>query len=176
MRTGQIGIRRHGRSFIAKAIEWVTYSKTHHVIIAVSETHAISAEPGGVKLHPITHWETLDWSDFHLTTEQRTAITWHALNAQGLPYNFAIFPILLTARLMRRLVPDWISGWLSNRPHVDCSQLCDDIYLAAGIELFGPHNVLTTPGDFERHYIEQGWLTDGESQAYLSQAKLPEAM
>lgn len=158
MLTGQIGLLRNGTTFITRAIEWATYSHSHHVIVAISETQCISAEPGGVRIRDISDYGHIDWSEFSLTDTQRASIIAAANQSQKLPYNYAIYPVLLAARVTGILVPDWISGWLSKRKNVDCSQLADDIYNAAGIDLFTASNVLTTPGDFERYFIKQGWL------------------
>ncbi len=160
MLTGQIGLCRHGSTLIARLIEWDTYSHAHHVVVYISETHVVSAEPGGVKLRPASDYHHLDVSDFALTDTQRTAIIRHAIDAyyRHLPYNLAVFPVLFLHRIFRARVPNWLSGWLSERPNTDCSQLADDIYNAAGIDLFTAANVLTTPGDFDRLFVARGWL------------------
>lgn len=158
--TGQIGLRRHGSGFIARAIEWATYSHTHHAIVAVSPTECVSAEPGGVRYRPISDYPHVDWSCFDLTDEQRGNIVLHARNLADTrtPYNFAVYPFLLAGRLTGLNVPKWISQWLQRRPHQDCSQLSDSVYSASGIELLPADNVLTTPGDLERIWVERGWL------------------
>lgn len=158
--TGQIGLRRHGSGFITRAIEWATYSHTHHAIVAVSETECVSAEPGGVRYRPISDYPHVDWSSFDLTDVQRGNIVLHARNLADAhtPYNYAVYPFLLAGRLTGLNVPKWISAWLQKRPNVDCSQASDQVYSASGIELFPADNVLTTPGDLERLFVERGWL------------------
>ena len=74
MITGQIGLRRHSGGWVGKAIEWATRSHTHHVVVAVSETVCISAEPGGARYRPITDYPSLVWSRFGLTTAQQDLI------------------------------------------------------------------------------------------------------
>lgn len=156
--TGQIGLRRYGNSFIAKAIEWDTYSHTHHCVVAVSETHVFSAEPGGAVIRPMTDYPEIVWSNFDLTEQQRDDIVAGALALVGAPYNFAIFPILFLHRIFRARVPKWLGDWLEKRPHLDCSQATDIIYQNAGIQLLSGYNVLTTPGDIERVLIAYGFI------------------
>lgn len=165
MITGQIGIRRSSTGFMGRRIEWATHSTTHHVVVAVSETHCVSAEPGGTRLRLITDYPHLDWSRFDLTPAQQETILTRALNAVAArtPYNYAIYPPLLWQRLSGRPVPGKVADWLAARPNENCSQLADDIYNAAGIHLFPDIARLCTPGDFERLYVRLGFLDTNES-------------
>jgi hypothetical protein len=158
--TGQIGLRRHGAGIIAKGIEWATYSHTHHVIVAISETQCVSAEPGGARIRDITDYPSVDWSDFPLTDLERANIVFHARGYADnrTPYNYAIYPPLLFQRLTGHKVDGWVAEWLSKRPNENCSQLCGDVYTAAGIHLFAEISEIVTPGDFERLFIARGWL------------------
>lgn len=160
MITGQIGLRRHSTGFMGKAIEWATYSQTHHVVVAVSETHCVSAEPGGTRLRLISDYPHVDWSRFILTDAEREAIVTLGLNATAgqIPYNYAIYPPLLWQRISGHAVAGPVAEWLASRPHQNCSQSADDIYTAAGIHLFPDIARLVTPGDFERLYVRLGFL------------------
>ena len=158
MITGQIGLRRHSTGWIGKAIEWATRSHTHHVVIAVSETVCISAEPGGARYRPITDYPSLVWSRFGLTTAQQDLIRDAAADYEGRPYNYAIYGPLLWQRVSGRKVDGWVAQWLSRRPNENCSQLSDDIYTLAGFHLFPAIPELVTPGDFERLFESLGWL------------------
>lgn len=156
--TGQIGLRRFGTTPIARAIEWATDSHCHHVIVAVSPTMCVSAEPGGVRYRAISDYPHLDWSAFELTRGQKQLIINAAHDFLGHPYNYAIYPPLLFQKLTGHKVDGWVAEWLSRRPNENCSQLSDDIYNKAGIHLFPDIAELVTPGDFERYYISKGWL------------------
>jgi len=158
MLTGQIGLRRHSTGWIGKAIEWATNSHTHHVVVAISETECISAEPGGARYRLISDYPALVWSRFGLTDEQRTLIRDAADDYEGSPYNFAIYGPLLWQRITGRKVDGWVAEWLSQRPNENCSQLSDDIYTLAGFHLFPDIPELVTPGDFERLFQRLGWL------------------
>ena len=158
MITGQIGLRRHSTGWVGRCIEWATYSHTHHVVVAVSETVCISAEPGGARYRPISDYPALVWSRFGLTEDQRDLIRDAAAEYEGRPYNYGIYGPLLWQRLTGRKVTGWVAEWLSRRPNENCSQLSDDIYNAAGIHLFEDIPEIVTPGDFERLYARLGWL------------------
>ena len=161
MLTGQIGLRRHAGNFIGRAIEWATNSHTHHVVVAVSETVCISAEPGGARYRPISDYDYnggLVWSRFGLTTAQQDLIRDAAADYEGRPYNYAIYGPLLWQRVSGRKVDGWVAQWLSERPNENCSQLSDDIYTLAGFHLFPDIPELVTPGDFERLFESLGWL------------------
>lgn len=158
MLTGQIGLRRHSTGWIGKCIEWATHSHTHHVVVAISETTCISAEPGGVRYRAINDYPTLDWSQFELTQDQRQAIVNAAHTYYGMPYNYAIYPPLLWQRLTGHKVDGWVARWLSKRPNENCSQLSDDIYTRAGIHMFPDIPELVTPGDFQRLFEARGWI------------------
>lgn len=156
--TGQIGLRRFGTTPISRAIEWATDSHCHHVVVAVSPTMCVSAEPGGVRYRAISDYPHLDWSAFELTRVQKQLIINAAHEYVGRPYNFAIYPPLLWQKLTGRKVDGWLAEWLAKRPNENCSQASDDIYNKAGIHLFPDIAELVTPGDFERYYISKGWL------------------
>jgi hypothetical protein len=158
MLTGQIGLRMHGAGWVAKGIEWATNSHTHHVVMATSETEAFSAEPGGSKIWPLTHWGPIVWSRFNLTPQQRLDLVAAANGSVGLPYNYAIYGPLLWQKLSGRKVDGAVAQWLSKRPNINCSQGVDDIYTAAGFHLFPDIAEIITPGDFERKFRALGYL------------------
>lgn len=157
--TGQIGICRHGTTTIAKLIEWDTRSTCHHVVVAISNTECVSAEPGGVVIHPISYYHNLTFSRFDLSDDEKSSIVAAANASLKLPYNYAIYLPLFLSRVTNVPVPTPIAEWLGERRNVDCSQLADDIYKAAGKRLFikKPSDIVT-PGDFERAFAAAGFL------------------
>lgn len=156
--TGQIGICRYGTTWIARAIEWATWSHTHHVVVAVNATDCISAEPGGVIIRTNAAYTNITWSQFTLTSEQRAAITAAGRASLKLPYNYLVYAPLVVARVTHIPVPQFIAAWLGRRRNVNCSQLTDDIYHAAGVQLFTKSSDIVTPGDFERLFQHEGFL------------------
>jgi hypothetical protein len=156
--TGQIGICRYGTTWIAHEIEWATDSHTHHVVVAISPTECVSAEPGGVIVRTNAAYQNVTWSKFKLDDEQKAAIVAAGNASLKLPYNYAIYLPLFLSRLTHIPVPVFIAKWLGKRRNVDCSQLGDDIYHAAGIDLFTESSDIVTPGDFERMFQAAGFL------------------
>lgn len=156
--TGQIGICRNGTTTIARLIEWATWSHTHHVVVAINPTECVSAEPGGVVYRTNAAYQNVTWSRFDLTSEQKAAITAAGKASLKLPYNYLIYAPLLIARLTHIPVPGFLAQWLGKRRNVNCSQLADDIYHAASIQLFTESSDIVTPGDFERLFTHEGFL------------------
>jgi hypothetical protein len=158
--TGQIGICTDGTTWIAKEIEWATRSPCHHVVVCINNTECVSAEPGGVILRTIHAYGHLTLSRFPLTNQNKAAIVAAARAKLTLPYNYAIYLPLLISRITDRPVPVPVAEWLGHRRNVDCSQLADDIYRAAGIPLFdpGPSDIIT-PGDFWRLFVTRHFIT-----------------
>lgn len=156
--TGQIGICRDGTTTIARLIEWATRSHTHHVVVAWSPTECVSAEPGGVVYRTNSAYQNVTWSRFKLDDEQKAAIVAACNASEKLPYNYAIYLPLFLSRVTHVPVPTPIAAWLGRRRNVDCSQLADDIYKAAGIQLFTESSDIVTPGDFERLFQALGFL------------------
>jgi hypothetical protein len=156
--TGQIGLLMHGTTTIPKAIEWATDSHTHHVIVAISNTTCISAEPGGVRYRPLSDYSDAVFSSFDLTGAQKSAIVAAAETYIDRPYNYAIYGPLLWQKLTGDKVNGWVAQWLSKRSNENCSQLSDDIYTRAGFHLFADIAEIVTPGDFERLFDRLGFL------------------
>lgn len=156
--TGQVGIRMHSAGIIGKTIERVTQSDTHHVVIAINETHVVSAEPGGAVIRPMTHYPELIWSQFDYTDEQRQhmAVLGASMNRQE--YNYLGFLLIGFELITKRRVPDGIARAFSYQDRMFCSQMADFCLHKAGFELFESEWGMVSPGDFERYFQSQGWL------------------
>lgn len=162
--TGQIGICLDGQGFIPKGIEWATYSPCYHVVVAVDQTECVSAEPHGVRYRTNAAYKNIIWFRMALTDEDKAAIVAAANASMTLPYNYAIYPLLVLRRLTEIPVPGFIAEWLGRRRNVNCSQLTDNIYTAAGKHLFpGEYADIVTPGDFWRYAIKHGYVKAGAS-------------
>lgn len=156
--TGQIGLLRNGTDLVARALQWGTRSDTYHVVVAISDTHCVSAEPGGSRYRPITDYPRIYWSSFDLTPAQRQIIADAAHTYVPRPYNYAIYPALFWQRITGHRVAAWVANWLAHRPNENCSQLSDDVYNRAGLHLFEDVAEIVTPGDFERLFYTYGFL------------------
>lgn len=162
---GQIGLRQHSTGFVGKLIEWATDSDTHHCVVFLDETKCMSAEWPRARVRMISDYPELVVSQFDLTPQQRTRIVMAACGMNKRPYNTAVLFIHLASRLTHIPVPERVRDWLKNRPHVDCSQLCDTALTAGGIDLFSQDPALVTPADFEAVYRARGWLTTSRTGA-----------
>lgn len=171
MLAGQIGVVTHSTGFMGKAIEWLTRSDSHHVVIAVSGTVCVSAEPDGVRYRNIAEYEHVVWSQYGLTDEQRTAIIWHATSSLGTPYNVPAFIALGIHFTTGARIPDRAATWLNNQGRVTCSQLAADIMVAVG-SLPVPTTTIVCPADWQHMFEQVGWW-DGKSQTYLRQDRMP---
>lgn len=160
MLAGQIGLVRHSEHWVGKVVEWATDSTSHHVVVFISDTECVSAEPPFVILRDPASFHWLDVSHFELTDAQRNAIVASATSMVGRPYNVAAIVCLLASKLTSVPIPRWVVQWLERRPELDCSQLADIALMAGGLKLFGHDSVLVTPGFFEVYYRAMGWLKE----------------
>lgn len=160
--TGQIGICLNGHGIIPEAIEWATESPCYHVVVAVDQDQCVSAEPGGVRYRTNNAYQNIIWFDEPLSVTEKAAIVAAAHASMTLPYNYAIYPLLLARRITDLPIPGPVATWLGRRRNVDCSQLADDIYTAAGRHLFpGEYADVVTPGDFWRYAVKKGYVKAG---------------
>ena len=86
--------------------------------------------------------------------EQRVRIVAEATALLGTPYSFLDYLALALHRFKVR--PKCIEGRVTDSGHLICSQLVDQVYLAAGIHLFadGRMSQDVTPGDIANVLIE----------------------
>ena len=162
MLTGQIGLVRDGTSWVARGIEQVTGSRVFHVVVAVSETEAVGAEPHGAKKHPIGFYPNTVWSHFKLDDEQIDDIVRWTLGHIGTPYNYLDDAAIGFARILDRVhlpSPTWLERFLADPSHLQCAQLADMAYEAAGITLFRDHRTpgAVFPGSFVPLWRDLGW-------------------
>jgi cell wall-associated NlpC family hydrolase len=115
-----------------------------HAFIYMGAGEVIQAQPGGAKRVLLA--EALDgrkrvaFSDFDLNPAQRSAICAAAERFIGTPYSFLDYLAIAEARIARI---DSLEEFVGETGHMICSQLVDECYRQAGIELF-PGRI---PGD-----------------------------
>lgn len=156
--TGQIGLRLDGQSFIAKSIEFVTQSRAHHVVIAINETHVVSAEPGGAVIRPMTDYPWIVWSQFDYTDEQRQHMAVLAASMNRQEYNYLGFALIGYELVTKTRVPDFVARAFSYQDRMFCSQMADFCLRKAGIDLFRSQWGMVSPGDFLRYFNQMGWF------------------
>lgn len=136
-------------------------SKFTHAYIVLDDETVIAAQPGGARVDSLSDYKNKAiYIQRDLTEEQRAAIVAEARSLEGLPYSFLDYLAIALARL--GIKPQWLKNYIANTGHMICSQLCDEVYRRAGINLFNdgrlPQEV--TPGDLL--YVlagESDWIT-----------------
>jgi hypothetical protein len=110
----------------------------------------LQAEPGGARIRPLEGYDgrsTVYVSPVGLTEAQRWRICTEAYKYEDVPYAFADYAALAAHRL--HLPAPGLRRYIESTGHMICSQLCDRVYLDAGIHLFrdGRWSGYVTPMD-----------------------------
>lgn len=135
-------------------------SKYTHAFIVLDNNTVLAAQPGGARVDLLSDYTNRAiYSDMDLTDDQRHAIVEQAKKLEGIPYSFLDYLAIALARF--GIKPKWLIKFISNKGHMICSQLVDEVYRRVGIKLFNdgrlPQEV--TPGDLL--YVlakEQDWI------------------
>ena len=158
-RTGQIGLLSGPRKFWPIVIALVTRSSAYHVILDVGDGECVSAEPGGVKLRPVTDFPHAAWSKFPLTRQQRLRIAVWSRAQVGIPYDYLADFIIGVALLARRRPPRWVEEYLRGNGRWECAGLVEAALIRAGVRMFrdgSPYGVIY-PGSYARIWADFGW-------------------
>ncbi|MFE7246063.1 hypothetical protein [Streptomyces sp. NPDC057580] len=108
-----------------------------HAFIVLPDDQLIEAEPGGAQVAPLSEYddrEVLYVSPAGLTPAQREAIVSCALKYRDVPYSFLDYAALAAHRF--HLPVPGLRTYVESTGHMICSQLCDQAYKDAGIQLF----------------------------------------
>lgn len=142
--------------WVARVIQWVTHSAVNHAIICVHGTgpdaQCIEARPHGAGWVKAGAYPHAIWSDWLLTSAERSTIVNWAAGADGTPYGWldCIAAGLDSLHKRHRWIPAtvWAEKRLAKLRTMDCSQLVAMAYAAAGIQLCkGEQPYQVTPGD-----------------------------
>jgi hypothetical protein len=103
------------------------------------------------------------WSNFDLTDTQTHKIVSWATNHIGTPYSWLDDLAIGVALITRRATPDWLERYLRSTGHLECAQLADLAYQAAGIHLFRDHRApeAVYPGSYVPIWKAFGWWPKG---------------
>jgi cell wall-associated NlpC family hydrolase len=125
-------------------------SPVQHALIYVGNGMIVQAMPGGAELISLEEAsEPVIWSSglIPLTDSQRDAMVLEAVALVGTPYSYLDYVSLGLAHF--RVRPAWVTDFIADSGHLICSQLVDEVYLRASVQLFDdgrlPGDV--TPGD-----------------------------
>jgi len=156
MLTGQIGLVTDKRHWMGRAILCITGWRYHHTVIAVSDTHCVSAEPGGVRRRPITDYPGVVWSQYAMTDKQAHMVAGIAEYSLGIRYDYLACIAHAVAAITKVDTPTWIQRWLADRAPTTCSALAQAAVNAAGLRT--PHGPLPTPHDWHLMFKTRGWV------------------
>jgi len=128
------------------------FADFEHAFVYVGDGELVEAQPGGAELLPITVYDgrPTRWSTGRtaLTDEQRSAVVAAARGYIGVPYSVADYFALAAHRFHLPIGP-LIKGYVASTKHMICSQLVDQCYRDAGVQLFadGRWPGYVTPAD-----------------------------
>jgi cell wall-associated NlpC family hydrolase len=124
----------------------------HHAFLVLDNGEILEAEPGGARIVPLSNYDGTNavYSDWDLTVPQRADLVAAARPLVGTPYSWLDYLSLALVRF--RIRPEWLKRYVADTGHLICSQLCDLVYLRAGLHMFqdGRDPMDVTPGDLTR--------------------------
>lgn len=122
-----------------------------HAFVVVGHGLAVQSQASGAELttlERVTSNRTAAYSPLALTDDQRIDICGEAVALVGTPYGYLDYLAIGMARLMH---VDTLERYVATTGHMICSQLVDEVYRRAGIDLFPDRiNGDVTPGDLAR--------------------------
>lgn len=152
---GQFGLTRIPgvTGLLVDAGQRIVGSGSHytHAFIYIGNWEVVQAEPGGARRRPLADvlgGRPAVYSDFALSDAERESIVDHAIGMVGTPYSFLDYAAIGAARLLHTKA---LENYVGDTGHMICSQLVDEAFACAGIELFPdriPGDV--APGDLAR--------------------------
>ena len=133
-------------------------SRYTHAFVVVDDFRAVAAQPSGARYdyleqnYPKAIFST---GKLPLTDGQRLLLVIEATKLLGTPYSWLDYVAIGLHRFHIR--PRFIERYVTDSGHMICSQLVDEVYKRAGIQLFNdgrlPQDV--TPGDIANVLIEE---------------------
>jgi hypothetical protein len=145
--------------FLIKLAQWFNgdgWREIQHAGILLDDGYTVEAMPGGAIIGHITNYDTktVVWSsgfevvgvgpdyDGPLSDYERVKVIEAAKGYVGVPYSFLDYLGLALARFGLR--PRLLKRYIASTGHMICSQLVDQCYQDAGIQLFRDGRI---PGD-----------------------------
>jgi hypothetical protein len=112
------------------------WRNVQHAFVVVDDDMVVEAEPGGARRVPLTEYatESVIWSSWPLSDDERKLIVAQAMNLIGTPYSFLDY-LSLTARRLHIPVPG-LRRYIADTGHMICSQLTDEAYRRAKLNMF----------------------------------------
>lgn len=170
-RTGQLGFVTSA-GFFPWLIRTGTASPFNHVVVGISATKCIGAEPDGAAIRPISYFTTkttsIIWSRIPESPDEASIVAAWARAHEHTPYNLLDDIAIGLGVLLRWQTPQFIEDRLARTDRLQCAQLADDALSAAGIHLFTNRpNGAVTPGSLARELTRRGWGPTGHGPGKL---------
>lgn len=128
------------------------FSDYEHAFVCVGGGDIVEAEPGGARIWTLSHYNASRIAWYRAPDGYGDEIATQARAMKGVPYSFADYAAIATVRLHLPLSSKLLHNYVADSGHMICSQLVDEAYARAGVQLFDdgrlPGDV--TPGDLLR--------------------------
>jgi len=140
------------------------FTQWDHAFVYVGAKQIVQTNPGGAREVQITDWRAgradALWSTgaIELTGSQRAAICAAAIGYAARNVHYSSLDYLALAAHRLHLPVPWLQHFIADTGHMICSQLVDQCYRDAGVQLFSDHRWpgYVTPADL-------GELIEGRS-------------
>lgn len=167
-RPGTFGLSKiHGVTGVFIALGQLIAGDTSlftHAFVVLDDDTVLEAMPSGARIMPLDErieWLPIAWSwAIPLTDVQRAAIVAEARKLEGVPYSFMDYLSLALLHLgIRRR---WTLRRVKSSGHMICSQLVDEVYARAGVQLFDDGRFAgdVTPGGLANLMLDVRWYHD----------------
>jgi len=117
-------------------IRIITRSTVNHAAIYIGGGQIVEGYAPGARMRPLSEWPNAICSTIKLTGTERLAICRYAQAAIGTPYNYLDIAAQAFVRVFHRNVPRFVLNRLGRPDRLQCAQLVDLAYAAAGVTLF----------------------------------------
>lgn len=135
MQPGDFAVVNTGGSLVARLIRWATRSPVNHAFVYVGGGQIIEAEPNGAQLADVRKYPDAIWADVDLTQPERTGIVSWARGHLGTPYSW-VDDLEVGLVDVFGWAPKFMRDRLASTATLQCAQLVDAAYAAAGVQLF----------------------------------------
>lgn len=150
--------------------QWINgtgFGMHEHAFVVLPHGRLIEAMPGGARIRPLTDYDrkhVLYVSPADLTYSQRVLVAETAAAYEGVGYGFLDYLALALRRL--RIPAPGLHRFIASTGHMICSQLADQAYADAGVQLFddGRWPGWVTPGDLFQLLAVQDHQAAGKEQ------------
>jgi hypothetical protein len=123
------------------------YYDYEHAFVVVDDHRCVEARPSGAGYRELSAYPNAAY--YTCPEDKREAVASAAIGLIGTPYSWEDYYALAAVRLHLDLIARPLRKYVADSGHMICSQLVDEAYARAGVQLFNdgrlPGDV--TPGD-----------------------------